>query len=65
MTPEWPQPGVDSQVLLQVVFAVVSVKVLSAQVTEGVTVAREQDFTLQKYSNTPQSLRNASPALPN
>lgn len=63
VTPERSQPGVDCQVLLQVVFAVVSEKVLSTQVTEGVTVAHEHDFTLQKYSNTPQSLDTECPAL--
>lgn len=38
----------DGKVLLEVVFAVVSKKVLSTQVTDSIThCAREQDITLQ------------------
>lgn len=42
-----PEARVDGQVLLQVVFAVVSEKVLAAHVTHGVIqCAGEQDVTL-------------------
>lgn len=47
MASKGPEARVDGQVLLQVVFAVVSEKVLAAHVTHGVIqCAGEQDVTL-------------------
>lgn len=60
MASKGPEARVDGQVLLQVVFAVVSEKVLAAHVTHGVIqCAGEQDVT---WPRTPARLPGAPSA---
>lgn len=65
MASKGPEARVDGQVLLQVVFAVVSEKVLAAHVTHGVIqCAGEQDVTLLTPRNKRKQGNGAAPHWP-